>query len=119
MKAKFIRHKDARRTLGISPLDRRSFEGTSDFLNWVWKVFLPYYYGTSDPKEIGTKVLNERLDEDRPGVKYILPPDLLSSLEEIGQECNNKNNRNPMLGLSLWTILEMIENKSGVGMNFK
>lgn len=66
MKAKFIKHKDPRRVLGLDRLSRRSFQTFKDFIDWVYLYVVPDFYhmphGTKLYDLIKRKVVKEGTD---------------------------------------------------------
>ena len=44
MKAKFIRHNDARKSLGVDILSKREFDSYEEFINWLYRYAVPDFY---------------------------------------------------------------------------
>ena len=71
MKAKFIKHKNPRVSLGLDPLSKRDFESYDEFLDWLHDYIIPNYYNIPNGPELSRKIEKIADEED-----LLIPEDL-------------------------------------------
>ena len=74
MKAKFIKHHNPRKTLGLDPLERRNFSSFKEFLDWLYYYVVPNFYNMDNGPKLWNKIINNT------GKGLYLPQDLFNYL---------------------------------------
>lgn len=57
MRAKFIKHKNPRKSLGLDMLSKRDFDSYEEFVDWVYKYLIPNFYGMPNGPELYKKII--------------------------------------------------------------
>ena len=63
MKAKFIKHKNPRRSLGLDPLFKREFDSKEDFVDWLYRYLVPNFYGMPNGLKLWKHIMNMLKEE--------------------------------------------------------
>ena len=103
MKAKFIRHNDPRKTLGISPALKRDFINREEFVDWMYRYLVPDFYGIPNGPELEAKVRSKLR-----GTTNYIPQDFFVYVRDfIIPEINIK------IGISGW--VQGLRSRFGLG----
>lgn len=106
MRAKFIKHKDPRKTLGLSILDKREFNSYEEFIDWLYKYLVPHFYGMKNGPELWYKI-KKLIKRDN----TIIPQELYEYInEEIGNDV--KISRIPLSDQGGWQPSDLRERYS-------
>lgn len=113
MRAKFIKNNNPRKTLGLDPLEKRYFRDRYDLEDWLIRVFIPDYYGTSNFVDIAEKIKEESQTEYNQ--LHYLPENLYRKIVEMLREIEGYSDETKgVVTISALSILEKIEKISGV-----
>ena len=56
VKAKFIKYKDPRRSLGLNILSKRDFKSYEEFVDWLYNYLIPHYYNMPNGPKLWKKM---------------------------------------------------------------